>query len=331
MFVTGPFKLRYRLTAPFCVVAAWRSLPVVLLVSIIALPSAVSAQADEASPTKPAKKRNDRVWLLSTRESFSGDCGDNCSLTDVSVFRVEKNETTKSVAIEQLVQSFSVDRPLLFYVHGNRITRQQAFSRGLLFQKIVGQNDKPPFDLVIWSWPSQQLRRPLIDVREKAARTEREACLLSRLLHKVDHRVRLHLTGYSFGARIITGALHRLDVKEKKPKRQVKVALMAAAVDHGWLEPKAPYSRAMDQLQSMLLFVNSCDPALKRFRFISGSGHALGFVGLPTNTELGERKKRVKTEYVDTLVGRTHSLLKYLHSPSIADAIRNHVWGESTE
>jgi len=266
----------------------------------------------------------DRIWLIDTRSSLSSECED-CKLREVSVCEVA-TESSPQLTPSQLATQFSPQRTLLFFVHGNRIPPERAVERGLAVHQMLVKDSPAPFDLVLWSWPSAKIRRPLIDVREKAARTQREACLLSKFISTVDSRVRLRMIGYSFGSRIITGALHRLHRKKEKVQRDIRGVLLAAALSHDWLEPKRQHAGAMHQLDRMLLFVNPCDPVLRRFRVISGRGYALGYVGLPSDTKLGPLLKKVQSHDVQNEVGRSHSLLRYLDAPGITQLIRSHVF-----
>ena len=72
----------------------------------------------------------------------------------------------------------------------------------------AGVDDATPIRFVIWSWPSAQVRGQLRDVRTKANRTELAGYCLAWVLTHLPETQQVSLLGYSFGARIATGAMH---------------------------------------------------------------------------------------------------------------------------
>ena len=96
------------------------------------------------------------------------------------------------------------------FVHGNQIPPEEAIKRGMAVYRRV-RADAPsagPIRFVIWSWPSERNTNRLRDANIKQNRTNVESFLLGSYLAAIasDHPVRL--IGYSFGARIVGGALH---------------------------------------------------------------------------------------------------------------------------
>ena len=63
---------------------------------------------------------------------------------------------------------------------------------------------------VIWSWPSDKIKGPLNDIRTKAWRTDTDGYYLGWFLQRMHPQSDIGLIGFSYGARIVSGALHVL-------------------------------------------------------------------------------------------------------------------------
>jgi hypothetical protein len=100
--------------------------------------------------------------------------------------------------------------PTVFWVHGNRVSDSGAVNVGMGIGRLLAEHARVPFRFVIWSWPSERICGPLRDVREKAARSDEGAYPLASLIDQIDPAVPISLVGYSYGSRLITGALQLL-------------------------------------------------------------------------------------------------------------------------
>ena len=89
-----------------------------------------------------------------------------------------------------------------------------------------------------------------------------------------DSAVPVSLVGYSFGARIITGAAALLasgeatgqaapSAKPPAPRRPMRAVLVAAAEDYYWLAPDYSRGPGLGQMERVLITVNQADPVLK--------------------------------------------------------------------
>src|SRR5262249_26100366 len=108
--------------------------------------------------------------------------------------------------------SASSAMPTVIFVHGNQISPGDAKQEGLaLYRRMVWASDSPtPIRYVIFSWPSSKIPGLLRDVRVKAMRTRPAGCQLAWLIDQLPGDEPIELIGFSYGARIITGALHVL-------------------------------------------------------------------------------------------------------------------------
>ncbi len=224
----------------------------------------------------------------------------------------------------ELLAEFETPLPTVIYVHGNRVDAGFDKSHGLqLYRALAARKPaQTPLRYVIWSWPSTQIRGPVKDYEVKAARTKPVGWQLAWAVDQLPPDAPLALVGYSYGARVVTGALHvlgggrlnelALPTRVHADRAPIRVALVAAAVDAHWLRPDGYHGRAMTQVESLLLVNNQLDPAM-RFYPISPIGRraaALGFAGLRG----GDDAAKIRSFDVTGAVGRHHALSEYLAS-----------------
>ena len=192
-------------------------------------------------------------------------------------------------------------------------------------QFTVGIPASQPVRFVIWSWPSDRIHGILKDVRAKAARTNTDCKYLAWTLHQLNPQTPVSLIGFSYGARIATGALHVLAggsldgfalAPATKPRTPVRAVLTVAALHNYWLAEGHYHGRALEIVDSMLLVNNSCDMALKRYRFLdrSRTAAALGYMG-PAGWSPHYGKIRIVDACRD--VGKAHSWDPVSHVPAI--------------
>jgi hypothetical protein len=185
---------------------------------------------------------------------------------------------------------------------------------------------------VIWSWPSDEIRGPLRDVRAKAARSDVDAYYLGTFLARMQPSDRVGLVGYSFGARIVSGGLHlagggRLfgyGVQATSGTRY-RAALWAAAEHNHWYLPGQFHDRALGTAEAWYIAINGCDPILARYRFLDKCGDpaAVGYCGIYGRNLLpAEVNARIEEVQVSHLVGGDHNWRPYLYSPSMQHRTR---------
>ena len=219
------------------------------------------------------------------------------------------------------------------FVHGNQISASEAIRRGLMvYRKLRRQSTTSgPVRFVIWSWPSMRNMGRIRDAQQKAKRTDGESFLLGSYLAKTSGEV-ISLVGHSFGARIVTGAVHlaaggsllggRLKELPDSSTRY-RVSLLAAAVERDGLLPGGRYGHAFDRMDSLLLMNNSRDKALNFFWVIDlrRKPRALGDVGLACIPQGAQ----VQQFDWARAIGREHSFLEYLKRPAIMRRVSHHV------
>jgi hypothetical protein len=228
----------------------------------------------------------------------------------------------------------------LIFVHGNKITPWDAKHEGLnVYRRIVRQStSSKPIRYVIFSWPSSQIRGPLNDVRVKAMRTRPAGCQLAWVVDQLPADTPVTLVGFSFGARIITGALHVLGggslgglglAELQHPHRApMNAVLFAAALHSNWLCPGRYHGLAMSQVDQMLLLNNTQDRAMRYYHFCATSGRpqALGLCG-PTCIDAAGAAKLTQRNLAG-YVGANHNLFCYLSAPGVTSELWDYASGE---
>jgi hypothetical protein len=292
------------------------------------------AQAHEAC----GKRTGDQVWLFNTRGL--GCSGVTEALPDYRVEYFAQNAWYPSDA----AAFFKEDNPAqstVVFIHGNRFSPGDAIESGWQAYHTLTRCLPPEQHIrfVIWSWPSDKVRGQIRDVRAKSCRTYVEGYYLARLMTKIDPQVPTGLVGYSFGSRVALGAAHlagggQLDGRvvpdlRKDAQSSYRIAMLAAGVEDDGLLPGANFQMAMARTDLLLNFYNSCDPALKRYRFTDKCTRptAMGYSGIVGDSSLGPAGARIRERDVAGIIGKTHESYGYLNSESIMGEIRREMIG----
>jgi hypothetical protein len=271
-------------------------------------------------------RAQDTVWLVSTRHLRC--VGQQDGLPLLRIWQRQAGNGWEPATADRLCARDESPSTTVVFCHGNRIDRRTAIQRGLIvYRKLAAQTTSAtPLRLVIWSWPSDQIRGPIRDARVKAQRTDLEGYLLGCLLSRMEPHAPVSLIGYSFGVRIATGTLHLLAggsvagwVLPHPPEEKrtpLRVVAIAGAVENIWLLPCQRHGLAMDLVDRMLVMYNPCDSILKRYPLIAGSrsGHALGYSGLICAARLGEAAERVEQIRTTPWVGKNHGMAEYFRA-----------------
>lgn len=309
--------------------------------------AAVAGDGSTFATGQPTCRAHDQIWLVNTRSLDDCPCAgaapklDYCRFDhgkwipgDAATFHATARPTTR------------------VWVHGNRIDAATATDAGWDAYRVLATADAAPLRFVIWSWPSDKVRGQLRDVRTKACRTEGESYYLARWLQELaaqpsaaeriaDRRANLDLVGYSYGARVITGALHLFGGGESQGRRAVPDAgaatpnirsvLLASAIEDDWLLPGGRHDRAVPVSSGVLSLHNTSDPVLRWFRIAARdrSAQALGQIGLACPARLGEHAPKFTQANVAAAIGRVHDWQAYLRSSTVQCRIREYLNQES--
>jgi hypothetical protein len=301
--------------------------------------SATPPQVQSPAVCKTFRVReSDQIWLISTRHLGCNIGGKY--FPQLKFSRYEKGWWQARTETEFFAAD-SADLITPIYVHGNRVDASQAGSFGLSFYfELVGKFDsEPPVRFVIWSWPSDQIRGPLKDVRAKAARSDYDAWYLGHFLSRMQPDVRVGVLGYSYGARIVSGALHLVGGGSifghsfsPSAHPPVRAALWAAAEHNYWYQPNQFHSQAMAAADAWFVTVNYCDPVLAHYRLLDKCNNpcAVGHSGIHGRNLLPpDVNARIEQVNVSNIVGAEHDWRQYLYSRYIQDRTRDYLlWHE---
>lgn len=301
---------------------------------------AEQAQAPAASPVVCQAFRvrpQDQIWLVSTRHL---SCPSGKNQPALHVCRYEQG-WWQPATLAEFYAADSAELVTPLYIHGNRIDAAEAGSFGLsVYFELVGKFDaEPPARFVIWSWPSDQIHGPLKDVQAKAERSDVEAFYLAHFLAGMQPDVRVGLVGYSFGARIASGALQLLSggslcgwTAPASTPPQMRVVMWAAAEHSHWYLPGQFHDRALAAAEAWFVTINCCDPVLARYRFIDRCSNpsAVGYTGIYGRNLLpADVNARIEEVNVTNIVGGEHDWRRYLYSLYIQNGTRDYVlWHE---
>lgn len=294
--------------------------------SMVGAAGAAEPASDLFAPPAPAQA--DEIYLVSTRPAGTSCDGERldqkleCHRYEIDA---QGQARWKSLAWREALTGPSSLRTVI-YVHGNRVEPGEDRARGLDVYRSLVEQGKPsaPIRYIIWSWPATTIPGPLKDVQVKAARTRPAGWQLAWFLDQLPEEASVSLVGYSYGARVISGALHLLGggslgslqlTHRVHPQRPpFRVAMIAAAYDADWIQPGGYHQQMISQVEQLTLLTNHRDPAMRLYHFSIERAHvdALGKAGVPRPASLGGAAQRVAAIEVSAEVGRSHLLVDYL-------------------
>lgn len=279
-------------------------------------------------------REHDQVWLVSDR-------GAGCDLSADGVrlqyWRHQCGQGWVRSDLDSLLASEDSQMVTTVFVHGNRIPACEAFTKGWsAYRTLTRCADERPVRFIIWSWASDAVGGPVNDARVKACRTNPSGYHLAWFLDRLDGQTAVSLWGHSFGARIVTGAMHllgggelcgyRLSERLHQNRTPMQAVLLVAAIDNHWLLPGHFHGQAISQASEMLWINNSCDALLKRYHVIYGRRcmvQAAGYSGVVTHGLADEDRAKIRQLDACCQVGRRHLFAGYLASPSLVGAMRD--------
>lgn len=292
------------------------------------------AAAEDALPVAT------ELWSANTR---TGGCDDPPKLS-----RCTEGEGWRKATLKEW-KALPANVPTCVWIPGNNNTDADAKQQGRILLRRLSRYAPPErgIRVLVWSWPSARTDAgPLEDLRIKAARSDAEAKRLARFVGRWRPQGRVSFAGYSYGARIITGALDELADEDIAKVEQVSDAsadeaslsaiLMAPAMNNCWILPGNRHGEAVSQVDELLLLKNPIDRALKWYPVVAyGRVHsgpqALGYTGIPGISRLGDDAEKVEQYNVSGIVGREHNALLYLQSSRIIERVAPYVFGPPSE
>ena len=318
-------------------------------------PSVDDAASDECHTTDQPHDDNDthehatvrpqdKIWVVNARRA-GGDWPSKNYRPRLGYLRYQGKHRWESSDLDAFLADDQTTSRTLFWVHGNRLTASEARCQGLEVYRVLvaeSQTDRP-IRFIIFSWPSDKVPRPLIDVRLKAKRSKPAGCQLAWLVDQMNPDESISMIGFSFGARVITEALHLLGggmlhethlyERNHQQRRPIRVVLGAAATDNDCLEPGNHHGKALSQIECMLIFFNARDWVIRRYYLIERGtrARALGLCGVASLEALGDDAEKIVEIDVNPYVGRSHEFMNYLLCPDLTQAIWSMLMGSEQD
>jgi hypothetical protein len=305
---------------------------VLLLVSTARAEPATRVVSHEQIQPESVVDETAEAWIVSTRRvpvSCPTGVGPERFSYRVSGSACAEWDQTDAEAFFGNVVS---DVPVIVFIHGNRTDSGEAVREGWpVYQRLLSESGGQPFRFVIWSWPAERIRGgPRKDALIKAARSDTQSFYLAAWLDRLPTQTPVALIGYSFGARVIGGALHLAEggtllgrahssAMSDQARRRIRVMLVAAALDCEWLLPGSRNGLASQAVEQMLITRNTCDRVLRFYPRMRrcDSSNALGFTGPASPERLIESGLSLETVPVECQVGSDHDWLNYLRSRTL--------------
>lgn len=279
-------------------------------------------------------RAEDQLWLVSDRGT---GCCASAATVPLQYWRYQCGQGWVRSDLDSLLAAEDPQALTTVFVHGNRIPSCEAFTKGwTAYRALTRCAVERPVRFIIWSWPSDPVCGLVKDARVKAARTNPSGYHLAWFLDRLDAQAPVSLWGHSFGARIVTGAMHllgggelcgyRLSQRVHAERMPMQAVLLVAAIDNHWLLPGHFHGRALSQASEMLFVNNSCDALLKRYHVLYGKRcmvQAAGYMGLVTRGLAAEDRAKIRQLDACCQVGRRHLFAGYLACSSLLNPIRD--------
>ena len=286
------------------------------------LSSKPSAAQSRSAALQDARDCDGELWVVSTRSLACVSCSPAEDFSP-EVYRVNC-EDWHVANLHALLADSDPSIQTVLYVHGNRIEPDEATERAWnVFRSLQDcYGERSRVRLVFWSWPSDRVPGLLRDVLAKADRANCEAYYLAQFLSRQVDGPPVHLVGFSFGARIVAGALHLLAggsvsgyvMPAPVSDLPLQATLLAPAIDSHSLTPYGGFHLVLSQAERVRIVYNSQDPVLKRYWMMDRRERprAMGYVGWE-----GDWDSRVEQTDVACEVGHSHWERDYFDSPTV--------------
>ncbi|MBL9122745.1 MAG: hypothetical protein JNG90_03875 [Planctomycetaceae bacterium] len=297
-----------------------------------------AARDAEASAVSDATAKEQacghQIWLISSRHITS--CGDLNSVAEkLRYWRHQCGSGWIVASKEEFLAADDPAMPTAFYVHGHRVDPGYARTGGLDAYRAFVRNSATPTRFVIWSWPTTPQGRPLEDFRIRADTSEVHSYYLAWLIDQLDPSIAVHLVGYSYGARFITGSLHylgggvlmgrALDERVHPSRAPLRASLLASALDNDWLIPGRRHGQALSQVDRLLITKNPLDPVLHFYPVVlrDRSAVAMGVSGFAGLSRIGAERQKVEQLNVSRSIGKHHTIDLYWQSGRVTSMLRS--------
>lgn len=285
---------------------------------------------------QPQPGEDDNFWIVSSRSARQPAGAPESSL-DLAYLMGAPNGLIRQPR-ERFLGSLRPDRPVCFVIHGSYnywpdVLRESRRCRDWIARSAQGQ----PVQMVFFTWPANgyvPIAFP-VELAVLGRRASYHGVYLANLLGHFPPEQPVCLVGHSHGARCVVATLHALGggavedgtrlAPGLAPPQRVRSVLLAAAIDHHWLNPGARYGRALFPVEKMLIVHNQADAWLRVYSWknLLGNSSALGQSGLSQadHFQLASFNQKVVLLDGTRLTGNDHDFAAFNTRAEYADAI----------
>ncbi len=293
----------------------------------------------EKSPTPVAgpgaPTAENEYWIVSSRNCDPNNAPGNANGC-LSYFHHNANQNLTSETHAAFLASIRPDQPVCFVIHGSyNWWRDVLVESQKINRWIRSSSPGTPVQVVFFTWPSDG-NMPVIfpvDIAVLGRKSAAHAIYLADLMTQLPTEQRVSIVGHSHGARAGVAAMHllgggtlenghALPAAHNTPKH-LRAVLVAAAIDHNWLNPGDRYGKALLPPERVLLMRNSRDATLGVYPMRKGFGErALGKDGLGADDRfvLGSLGPKVTELDVAQFTDWHHSFTHFHERPELAAA-----------
>jgi hypothetical protein len=243
---------------------------------------------------------------------------------------------------EAFMASIRPDRPICFVVHGsyNRWGDVVEESRKI-HRWLKNTSPTSPLQVVFFTWPADGNMPYLlpVDIAVLGRRSAAHSIFLAKLITQLPQEQQVSIVGHSHGSRATVATLHllaggKLEEGQVLPAGctcppHLRAVLIAAAIDHNWLNPGQRYDRALKVPDRVLLIRNSKDGWLTAYQARKVWGErAMGKDGLSRadRAALGPAGKKLVELDAAQFAGYSHSFEEFHHRAELGAALRPYVY-----
>jgi hypothetical protein len=285
------------------------------------------------SPCVPAAFPSD-YWIVSSRGCPPCDRGWAPQCT--SCFRHTVDGRVRRVGFDDVIGGLDPSRPVTIVVHGSYNYDSDVLVESRNMHRWLSRAGGQPAQMIYFTWPSDGYVPVLLqlEIAVLGRRSSYHSAYLAHLISRLPPGQPVTLMGHSHGARVSVAAAHLLGggrlengqvfLYSPAPPRRIRAVLLAAAIDHDWLNPGDRYGRSLCVLEQVLVLRNMRDFWLSVYPLRKPFGdQALGRTGLSPcdRGALGPLGAKVVEFDVTRAIGRGHNMAQYYSRPAIGAVV----------
>jgi len=295
------------------------------------------------SPPPGVVVGTDNFWLASSRRCRQTN-PHGCPCGDLDFYHFTAGAPPQLVSRDAFYASLAPGVPLCIVAHGS-FTNWQGLCDECwpVFRWIRCPAPHRSLHVLFYTWPSEGpiTYEPHIDVALLGMRASFNSIYLADLVARLPPGHPVCFVGHSHGARMAAASLHLLgggDVDgtqltfRPSPEQRFRSVMVAAAIDHNWLNPGQRFGLALCRSECSLIMRNDHDIALSLYPLRHPfSQRALGERGLSRRDfrRLGPMAGKVVEMDVTHVIQMGHVWSHYYSHPELGAALVPFVYFES--